>query len=163
LIHQAAGAFPRVALYFESSILPADLPLLGWASSSVTRAEQSAGKLVVESPRGTGIAWKGSANVDGRPWPVLSDDTLWLPSGAHSIEPALKAPLLRLTGFSGELKSALATAAGFEFSYSSSARAFATVDRLPKRIEIDGAEAHPQIEGNVLLLPRGQHLVSIER
>jgi hypothetical protein len=38
----------------------------------------------------------------------------------------------------------------------------ARLDRAAKRIEIDGAEWHPQIAGEVLLLPRGQHLVTIQ-
>ena len=45
LVHQAALSFPRVALYFENSILPADWPLLAAAASTVDRVEQTGAKL----------------------------------------------------------------------------------------------------------------------
>ena len=39
--------------------------------------------------------------------------------------------------------------------------AMALLDRFPSRIEIDGAVARPEIAGHVLMLPRGQHLVTL--
>jgi hypothetical protein len=48
-----------------------------------------------------------------------------------------------------------------EFAYQSSARALATMDHTPHKIEIDGAEMKPVMSGNVLILPRGQHLVTL--
>ncbi len=82
LVHTAAASFPRVALYFENSILSPDLALLSAAASSVDRAEMIGGKLIVESRRGSGIPWKGPALVDGKPWPVLNEKTLWLAARA---------------------------------------------------------------------------------
>ena len=159
LVHTAAAAFPRVALYFENSILSPDLALLSAAASSVDRAVVAGGKLVIESPRGAGMPWLGPALVDGKPWPVLNEKTLWLPRGPHSIEPAPKATGLRILDFNGELKSAKVTPEGVEFAYQSSARAMATLEHTPRKVEIDGAETKPQFSGNVLILPRGQHLV----
>jgi hypothetical protein len=159
LVHQAALSFPHVALYFENSLSPVDLPLLAAAASTVERAEQSGGKLSIQTREGVGVLFQGPALVDGKPWPVANDTTVWLPGGTHSLEPALKPPALRVTGFNGDLKSASATATGVEFAYRSSARALATVDRTPRRVEIDGAEVPLKMEGNVMFLPRGQHLV----
>src|SRR5262249_35829861 len=105
--------------------------------------------------------WNGPALVDGRLWPVASDTMVWLPRGAHSIERSARPPVLRLLDLNGELKSANATATGLEFAYQSSARAMARLDLLPPNVEIDGLEAHPPFIGNVLLLPRGQHLVTL--
>ena len=34
----------------------------------------------------------------------------------------------------------------------------AMVDRMPSRIQIDGADMRPEVCGQVMLLPRGQHL-----
>ena len=68
---------------------------------------------------------------------------------------------LRVTGFNGELKSASVTPGGVQFAYRSSARALATVDRVPRRIEVDGAEVPVQMMGDVIFLPRGQHLVTL--
>jgi hypothetical protein len=161
LVHTASASFPRVALYFENSILSPDLALLSAAASSVDRAELVAGKLVVESRRGAGVPWQGPALVDGKPWPVLNGKTLWLPRGPHSIEPAQNAIALKMLDFNGELKSAKAVANGVEFAYQSSARAMATLEHAPRKVEIDGAEVKPQFAGNVLILPRGQHLVTL--
>ncbi len=159
LIHQAALSFPRVALYFESSISPVDLPLLAAAASNVEHAEQSGAKLEIQTRDGVGVLFQGPALVDGKPWPMANDTTVWLPGGAHSIEPASKSLGMRVTGFNGELKSASATPGGIEFAYRSSARALAMIDRAPRRVEIDGAEVPLKVEGTVMFLPRGQHLV----
>jgi hypothetical protein len=171
LVHTAAASFSRVALYFENSISRSDLPLLSAAASSVDRVEQSGGKLTVVSRHGVGLPWTGAALVDGRVWPVTDDRTLWLTRGAHIIEAmpaqsslpqaAVEHASMRMLDFNGELTSAVSTSAGIEFTYESSARALALLDRTPLRIAIDGKEAHPQFAGKVMLLPRGQHLVTI--
>ena len=159
LVHVASSAFPRVALYFENSILSPDLPLLASAASTVDRVEQAGAKLVVESRRAVGIPWKGPALVDGRSWPVANDKTLWLPRGRHAVERTAKPPALRLLDFNGDLRSASVTGNGVEFAYQSSARAIAVVEHPPRRIKIDGAETRLPLAGNILVLPRGQHLV----
>ncbi len=159
LVHESAMSFPHVALYFENSISSVDLPLLAAAASTVEHAEQTGAKLVIQTRAGVGVVFQGPALVDGKNWPVANDSTVWVPGGTHSVEPASKPLGLRVTGFNGELKSASVTPAGVEFAYRSSARALATVDRVPRRVEIDGAEVPLKMAGNVMFLPRGQHLV----
>jgi hypothetical protein len=160
-VHAAAGAFPHVALYFENSIATPDLPLLASAASTMEKVEQVGTKFVIGSNRGGGIAWSGPALVDGKLWPVASPSTLWLPRGTHSVEAALVNPALYLLDFNGEIQSASASGKSVDFSYRSSARAFAVLDRKPSKVEIDGADAALQMDGNVLLLPKGQHLVTL--
>ena len=173
LVHQAALSFPRVMLYFENSILPADLPLLASAGSAVDRVEQAGSKLTIQSRRSVGVGWQGPALVDGKLWPVTDGSVVWVPAGTHTIEPSPDLSPLRITSFNGELKSATATASRLEFAYRSDSRALATLDRTPARIEIDGTElpalqsqesgqaAPYQFAGKVLLLPRGQHVVTL--
>ena len=168
LLHVAAAAFPRVAVYFENSILPPDLPLLPSAAAAVQRAERTGeklpgDKLIVESRQGVGAQWSGPALVDGRPWPVASDTVVWLPSGSHSIQPAAVKPVLRLIDLNADLHSAMAIASGIEFTYRSSARALANFETLPASLQIDGIESHPVTLGNVVMLPRGQHVVTALR
>ena len=168
LLHVAAAAFPRVAVYFENSILPPDLPLLPSAAAAVQRAERTGenppgDKLIVESRQGVGAQWSGPALVDGRPWPVASDTVVWLAPGSHSIQAAAVKPILRLVDLNAELHSAVAIAGGIEFTYRSSARALATFETLPASLQIDGVEAHPVMLGNVVMLPRGQHVVTALR
>jgi hypothetical protein len=161
LVHLAATAFPRVMLYFENSILGADLPLLPAAAATVSRVDRAGEKLTIDSSRGVGVPWTGPALVDGKPWPVASDSTVWLPPGAHSIQPAATKPAVRLIDLNADLRDALATPTGLAFSYQSNARAFAIFDEFPRQIEIDGVVAYPQVAGNALLLPRGQHTVIV--
>jgi len=167
LLHVAAAAFPRVAVYFENSILAPDLPLLPSAAATVQRAEEASNgkgdKLIVESRAGVGAIWSGPALVDGRPWPVASDTVVWLAPGAHSVQPAAVKPVLRLLDLNAELHSASAVPGGIEFAYRSSARALAHFETPPASFQIDGADAHPIMLGNVAILPRGQHVVTAIR
>ncbi|MGB7721622.1 MAG: hypothetical protein WBL65_17080 [Bryobacteraceae bacterium] len=163
LLHQAAADFPRVALYFESSLLPPDLKLLPSAAATVTRIEKMGPKTVVDSASGFGLSWKGPAMVDGQLWPAADEDTVWLPAGPHSVEPTGRPLGARLVGLNADLKSARAVnATTIEFSYQTTARAIAILDRPPLRTQIDGAEEPLQRAGpNTILLPRGQHVVTI--
>jgi hypothetical protein len=170
LVHVAAQAFSRVALYFENSILTPDLPLLASAAANVDKAEQSGSKLVVDSHSGVGVLWQGPALVNGHLWPVRSDTMLWLPPGSSVIEPApagsvTKDDALRMVDFNGDLKSAGMVADGLRFSYASAARALALLNARPHKLEIDGAPSDPKLNasgaGFVLTLPRGQHVVQL--
>jgi hypothetical protein len=161
LVHAAANSFPRVALYFENSLLPPDLTLLPSAAATVTRVERVGTKLVLDSRSGTGIPWRGGAKVDGVSWPARDDQTLWLPAGPHSVEHAPAEAGPRLVHLNGDLKSAhVVDAATIEFTYLSSARAIAILDRTPVALEIDGV-ATPAPNSSTLMLPRGQHVVSV--
>jgi hypothetical protein len=161
LVQLASESFPRVALYFENSILKQDLDLLPSAGAAVTRVEQAAGRLALDSRHGVGVPWKGPALVNGRLWPVLNDSTLWLPPGPQAVEPAPEAPAYRLLDFNGDLRSASAAPRGIDLSYQSSSRVFARVETPPRSIEIDGAEGVIEMIGSVLVLPKGQHVVSV--
>ena len=101
--------------------------------------------------------------VDGLPWPVLDDEVVWLPAGPHSVEPAPRSNGMRLLRLNADLKAARAIGATLiQFSYRSSARAAAVLDRAPGRIEIDGIEETPPRAGpKTILLPKGQHVVTI--
>lgn len=164
LVHAASAAFPRVALYFENSIHASDWRLLPAAASKVTRAEWVGPKLVVESPQAVGVRWSGGALVDGSLWPMQNDSVVWLPAGAHSIQPSGESPHARLLDFNGELKSARAIdGRQIELAYESSSRALAVLDFVPMRVAIDGVAEQPRLAGaRSLILPRGQHLVTIQ-
>jgi hypothetical protein len=162
LVHHAASSFPRVALYFENSLLPSDLDLLPSAASVVTRFEKLGARTVIDSVSGVGLPWKGAATVDGLPWPVADPDTVWLPPGPHSVAPAPPASGLRVVRLNADLRAArVVDASTIEFSYQSASRAIALLDRRPQTVEIDGI-AETAVPDSVLLLPRGQHVVTVK-
>lgn len=163
LLHSAALNFPRVALYFENSLLPADLALLPAAAAAVTHVETIGNKLVVDSVSGVGVAWTGEAVVDGQAWPAADSGIVWLPAGRHAIEAGPPNPGPHLLRLNGDLKAARRVGArGIEFSYRSASRAIAVLDRTLKSLEVDGTEEAPVLAGPLtLLLPRGQHVVTL--
>jgi len=163
LVHEAARSFPRVALYFESSLLPVDLALLPSAATTVTRIERLGPGLIVDSTTGLGLPWKGGASVDGQLWPAADDLVLWVPAGSHAIQPVERPPGLRLLQLTGELKAArILSSKAIEFSYQSAARAIARFDRPPSQIQIDGLPQPIKFAGPAtVLLPRGQHVIHV--
>lgn len=165
LVHTAARAFPRVALYKESSILAPDLLWLGAAAAVVSRAERNGETWVVESPYGVGLRLGSPARVNGRLWPAWDGETVWIPAGRHEVEPSSETPAVRLLDLNAELRSARTTGSGIEFSYESSSRAYAVLDRKPAAVEIDGEAAGVRViedgERFTLALPRGQHWVAV--
>lgn len=166
LVHLAASAFPRVALYFENSLLQPDLGLLPSAATVVKRVHQVGKSTVVDAPYGAGIPWRGPALVDGRAWPAQSSTVLWLPAGTHSFEPAVKPVPVHLLDFNGMLEDAeIAESQRISLTYKSPTAALALIDHVPGRLQIDGAETKPSMleapGGFVLALPRGEHVATI--
>lgn len=166
LVHLAAGAFARVALYFENSILTPDWKFLPAAAANVRRAEQVGSKWTLDLPGSVGIAWSGGALVDGKPWPLADGATVWLPSGVHTLEAAAAAPATRVLDFNGDLKSAgVGSGDEVQLSYESSSRAIAILERRPSALNLDGREIEPELLASgsnwALLLPRGRHAAGI--
>jgi hypothetical protein len=166
LVHLAAGAFHRVALYFENSILQPDLKFLPAAAASVRRTEKVGATWNVDSPRGVGVSWVGGALVDGKPWPVSDGSTVWLPAGAHTLAASADRVDNRILDFNGDLLSAEALPDGqLNFAYESSSRAIAILEKRLEGLELDGVSGAPELLASgpnwALLLPRGRHAVSM--
>ena len=150
--------FPARRLVLREFPAPPDLDLLPSASASAATVQQSGSKSVVDSVVGVGIPWKGPALVDGHPWPVGDEDTLWLPPGPHRVEAGGQYPDIRLIRLNADLKGARVISRALEFTYESSARAIAVVNRWPQRLLIDGTERPITRAGPAsLLLPPAAH------
>jgi hypothetical protein len=181
LVHLASTAFPRVALYFENSIMKPDLDLLASSSAVVTQyvTQNSKDKrrITIESPQDVEINWKGDgALVDGKVWPVQSATVLFLPAGSHTVDPAAKRDGISIIDLNATLRSAaVESGKRIKFEYSSDSRAIARFDRKPSRIEVDG-EVLPATASSpactetppssgprdcAVLLPRGNHHVTL--
>jgi hypothetical protein len=166
LVHVASAAFPRVALYFENSILKPDLALLAASSAvvtsySVTSYSKDRRRISIESPAGVELNWTGEgALVDAKPWPAQSATALNLPAGSHVVEPmAARRETISLIDLNAKLRSAsIDSGKRVTFEYSSESRAIAVFDRVPSRMEVDGVP-YSANERSVLL-PRGDHRVT---
>lgn len=162
LVHLSSTAFARVALYFENSLLPVDLPLLPASAAHVQRYEQMGRQIAIEAPQGVRVRWSGGATVDGRAWPFVDGEWLQVPAGAHALASAEQRLLLRVVDLNANLLSGEATEDGVEFSYQSQGRALAVVSARPAKVEVDGENVVPTYFGtNVLVLPQGQHVVHL--
>jgi hypothetical protein len=163
LVHIASTAFPRVALYFENSILPPDLPLLSAASAAVTKYAKDGHRISIDSSTDLEIAWSApGALVDGKPWPLLSATSLRLPAGAHTAEPGVKRDEIGVIDLNATLKAASFEGNRAVFDYASDSRAIVRFSRAPRELSIDGIPAEPACEGVgecSMLLPRGEHHV----
>ena len=131
LVHNAAANFPRVALYFENSLLPPDLNLLPSAAAAAAGIERTGSKMTVDSTHRRRGAVERTGAVDGLPWPAADEDTVWLPGGVHSVEAAASPAGLRLRPSERRTcgRPGCVSASTIEFSYHSSARAIAILDR----------------------------------
>ena len=159
LIHHAAQSFPRVALYFEKSILAPDYPLLS-SASAVKPKRLSENHF--EATRPFGLAHQGALTVNGEPWPVTDGETAWLPAGKIAIAPATRQPDLRILDLNAELLSAAARRDAVDFEYRSSARVLAQLSAPIGALEIDGKRTTPvwiDEATQVLSLPAGQHRI----
>jgi hypothetical protein len=162
LVHVASAAFPRVALYFENSILKPDLTLLAASSAVVTHYTNDRARISIESPMDIELNWAtDGALVDGKPWPAKSAGSLRLPAGSHTVEPTTKREAISLIDLNARLRSA-ATESGrkITFEYSSEGRAIARFDRKPARMDVDGVAHSVECAATgdcAVLLPRGDH------
>lgn len=166
LVHAAARAFPRVALYFEHVLATEDLPFLAAAAVPALKVSRQGESVTVESAQPVGVEWQGPVRVNGSAWAARDDETVWLPKGKHTLLPAREDPPLVLRYFSGELLQLHAAGRLLEFNYRSEARAIAIFEAPPAKLWIDGeqiaAPVYEAAQGYYLLLPAGEHLVSVE-
>lgn len=158
LAHHAAQVFPRVALYFENSILPPDYAHL--AAAAAVKPQWDANTLSARAM--VGVTSNGPLLVDGKPWPVSDGVTTWLPAGKFELTPAQRLPEFRVQDLNAELINASQPERGtIGLQYRSAASAFLLLNEIPDSAEVDGA-AYP-VAGPLLRLPSGEHRVSLRR
>ena len=165
LVHMASVAFPRVALYFENSILKPDLPLLSAAAATVTRYSKEKQGISVGSPADFDLVWSCcGGTVDGKPWPLITAVAVHLPAGEHLVQPASARPGISIADLNATLLSASADAKHAAFRYSSNSRAIVQFDRKPSAMTLDGQALAVECveESNcAMLLPGGEDSVTV--
>jgi hypothetical protein len=162
LVHEAANKFSQVAIYFESSIERQDLDLLAHAAANATVSQPAPDELVVDSPRAVRLAWSGSAEMDGKPWPIQDRESLLIPAGNHKITVAISDPSLKLADFNGNIQTAISSSEGVELSYSSPTRAITVFGSPVASVDVDGTPfwaAGKAQDHTFVMLPAGEHVV----
>lgn len=129
LIHEAAASFEQVALYFEYSLRPVDLPLVGWAAARVEAWEESGGRVKVKLGGAGKLEWKGAARVNGMVWPVGDEEGIWLPAGEWEVERGEAAPAVRVREHNVRLKGVREVEGGYEIAYETRAGGLLVVER----------------------------------
>jgi hypothetical protein len=105
LVHAAAASFDQVALYFEYSLRPYDLPLLAPAAARLRSWKEEDQRLEITLDAPALVAWKGPALVNATPWPLTDGEWLRLPAGSFVIEAAPAFPEQRLLETNARLES----------------------------------------------------------
>jgi hypothetical protein len=127
LIHSAANAFPRVALYFENSIARADWPLLAGAAAAARVDQAADGGVRVDAAQSVALRWAGCALVNGSQWRVRSAEFLVLPAGESRVERCTDSAAPVLLDFNGILHGAEFREGRLTIRYSSQSRAIAVL------------------------------------
>jgi hypothetical protein len=166
LVHQAATSFHRVALYFENSLEKQDLALLPSAAATATMIEKSVDELDIDAPEETRVLWQGPVELDGKLWPIKSEEFVIAPAGKHRLSAGTAEPAVRIADFNGEVRSAVGTQTSIDVSYSSRSRAIALFGSPVSAIQVDGAPFWKRAvdeHAMSILLPAGQHVVTFDR
>jgi hypothetical protein len=166
LVHQAAASFHRVALYFENSLEKQDLALLPSAATTATVVEKGVDELDVNASEGTRVLWQGPVEIDGRLWPIQSDESVLAPAGKHRLRTGTAEPAVRISDFNGEVRSAIGSQTSVDVSYSSRSRAIALFGSPVSAVQVDGAPFWKRVgdeKTKSIVLPSGQHVVTFDR
>ncbi|MGI8958621.1 MAG: hypothetical protein ACR2IV_02450 [Bryobacteraceae bacterium] len=166
LVHQAASSFHRVALYFENSLEKQDLGLLPSAATTATVVEKGVDELDIDASEETRVLWQGPVEVDGKPWPIQSDESVLAPAGKHRLSTGTAEPAVRIADFNGEVRSAAGSQASVDVSYSSRSRAIALFGSPVSAVQVDGAPFWKRVgdeKTKSIVLPSGQHVVTFNR
>ncbi len=165
LLDRATRAFPRTAVYFESSIAKPDWPLMPAAVSGARLAEREGTTIVVEADRPFGVSWSGFARVNEEPWPVTDGETVWLPAGRHRVSAAAAPPPGRVKRLNADLLGASCADGRVVIRYRAKSTALALLDRKPREMRLNGETVEPDLVPAKrhwsLRLPRGEHEASL--
>lgn len=163
LVHEAAASFSRVALYFENSLERQDLALLPAAATTARITSQSSNELRLDAPEPTRVAWHGPAEMDGKLWPVESNQFVLAPTGKHTLTSSAIRPSVIISDFNGDIRSATVSGTEVQLSYDSRSRAVAMLGSPVSSIKIDGSpfwKATNSADRISVLLPAGQHVAT---
>ncbi len=176
LYRSSSSETERTLVYAESSINPQDLPYLGYASTGKADIRHTADGYVVSSPHSLTLELgerQHSILVDGVMRTSAGDGRFLIPAGRHVItigkegESLFDANTLHATlrSCSGNVLAIEESRRSIAFTYDSEERCYATTNKKPLEVIIDGTPAAVPIREGIerysVRLPAGRHTVRI--
>ena len=113
--------------------------MLPSAATTATVVQRSVDELDVDAPEETRVLWQGPIEVDGKLWPIQSDESVLAPAGKHRLSTGTAQAAVRIADFNGEIRSAAGTQTSADLSYSSRSRAIALFGSPVSAVQVDGA------------------------
>jgi hypothetical protein len=123
-------------------------------------------ELDVNASEETRVLWQGPVEIDGKLWPIQSDQSVLAPAGKHRLRAGTAEPAVRIADFNGKVRSAVGTQTSVDVSYSSRSRAVALFGSPVSVVHVDGAPFWKRVgddKTNSIVLPSGQHVVTFDR
>jgi hypothetical protein len=172
----SSGVVDRTLVYAESSINPQDIPFLAFASTGKAEIRRTADGYIVSAPHSLSLQLSARhrfVQVDGVVRTAAGDGRFLIPAGRHVItlgkqgegffdQNTLHATLISCTG---NLLSIEEGERSISFSYDSGERCYATTNKKPLEIFIDGELAAVRIREGIerysVELPPGRHRARI--
>jgi len=173
---EASAVSGRAGLYSEGTIPFEDLQTLASVLAHDATVEYRRNSWVTESTGSVMLATPGrwqDFKVDDTLWPGWGDNEVLVPGGIHRITAVEKGFRLfdtsvldmRLLRFTGNLDSLARTDRGFRFSYDSTLRGLALLNKQPFGILVDGRPWQDQVLPHSgrwsVRLPRGRHSIEV--
>jgi uncharacterized protein YdaL len=176
LYRASSSETERTLVYAESSINPQDLPYLGFASTGKAVIRHTPNGYVVTSPHSLTLQLgkrQRSILVDGIARSSADDGRFLIPAGRHDITiekegqglfdaNSMHAALRSCTGNVLAIEEGLRSIA---FTYESEERCFATTNKKPLEVFVDGRPVNARIREGIerysVQLPAGRHDVRI--
>jgi hypothetical protein len=163
LVHQAAESFGQVALYFENSLEKQDLNLLPVAASTAKIAAKGVDELDIDTAEPARVTWQGPVELDGKVWPVHDARFVLVPAGKHRLTTGVENATVVVSDFNGEIQSAVNSKDRVDLAYTSRSRAVAVLGSPVSSVEVDGAALPKSADASSILLPSGQHVLTLIR
>ncbi|MFZ1729582.1 MAG: DUF2334 domain-containing protein [Bacteroidota bacterium] len=172
LYHVSSSIVDRTLVYAESSINPQDIPFLAFASTGRAKIRRTADGYIVTAPHSLSLQLSKRQRfvlVDGVVRTAAGDGRFLLPAGRHVVtlrnqgeglfDPnTLHATLISCTG---NILSIDEGERSISFSYDSGERCYATTNKKPIEVYIDGKRVTVPIREGVerysVQLPPGRH------
>lgn len=174
-IHKFIHHHQRFTLFSENSLYEVDTMMLPFVFASQSSEKWTDKGLVLRSPHSGEILFSNETLehvwIDGNPAGSFYKNHLIVPVGEHLLTPQKESAQrfqseTRIIHFSGDLLKSEAVRKGIKLDYRADKRTVLVLNEKPRRIQgiHEWAEINPEksSQGWTILLPRGEHSVSIK-